>query len=122
MKDKDEVFLVVDDEPDMCWALEHILKRAGTLLKKALTGEEALALMGSDRFKLAFVDAKLPDMEGLELARQMRQADPAIRIVMISGYFYREDVDVQQALAEGLICGFVGKPFHHDEIRRAIEI
>lgn len=122
MENKNEIFLIVDDEPDMCWALEHILKRAGILLKTALSGQEALTLMKTDRFRLAFVDAKLPDMEGLELARQIREADPAIQIVMISGYFYREDVDVQGALEEGLICGFVGKPFLHDEIRKAIEV
>jgi len=122
MKDKGEVFLIVDDEPDLCWALEHILKRTGIRLEKALSGREALELVEPDRFPLAFVDAKLPDMEGLDLARRIREVDSAIRMVMISGYFYKEDVDVQEALAEGLICGFVGKPFLHEEIHRAIEI
>jgi DNA-binding NtrC family response regulator len=121
MGDKQDLFLIVDDEPDMCWALEHILKRCGTLSRKALSGKEALGLVKSERFRLAFVDAKLSDMEGLELARRIRKADADIRIVMISGYFYREDPDVSEALAEGLISGFIGKPFLHDEIRKAIE-
>ena len=122
MTTKRRLFLIVDDEPDMCWALEHILKRNGFLSKRALTGHEALTLMKTDRFRLAFLDAKLPDVEGLDLARQIRKRDPAVRIMLISGYFYRDDDAVRKAVAEGLINGFIGKPFDHDEILKAIEI
>ena len=122
MTKKGKAFLIIDDEPDMCWALEHMLKKHGLSSKRALTGKEALTLMKANRFRLAFLDAKLPDMEGLELARQIRKLDPAIHIVMISGYFYRDDDAVQEAVTEGLINGFIGKPFDHDEILKAIEI
>lgn len=122
MKDKNKLFLIVDDEPDMCWALEHILKKNAFLSKRALTGQEALNLIEADRFQLAFLDAKLPDMEGLELARRIRKRDPAVSIVIVSGYFYRDDDAIQKALAEGLISSFIGKPFDHDEILKAIEI
>jgi len=122
MTKEGKTFLIIDDEPDMCWALEYILKRNGFPSKRALTGQEALTLMKTDRFRLAFLDAKLPDIEGLDLARQIRKRDPAVRIVMISGYFYRDDDAIQKAVAEGLINGFIGKPFDHDEILKAIEI
>ncbi len=78
--------------------------------------------MESNCFRAAFLDAKLPDIEGLDLARRLRDIDPVIHIVMISGYFYRDDNDVQNALAEGLIKGFIGKPFDHDEILKAIKL
>ena len=122
MKAKKKVFLIVDDEPDMCWALKHILKKNGFLSKRALNGREALKLVKRNRFQLAFLDAKLPDMEGLDLAKQIRKLDPAIHIVMISGYFYQDDDVVQKATTERLIDGFIGKPFDHDEILKAIEI
>jgi len=122
MKNQDQVFLIVDDEPDMCWALEYMLKKNGILSKRALSGQEAISLMESNRFRAAFLDAKLPDIEGLDLARRLRDIDPVIHIVMISGYFYRDDNDVQNALAEGLIKGFIGKPFDHDEILKAIKL
>ncbi len=122
MKDKNELVLIVDDEPDMCWALEHMLKRNGFLSKRALNGQEAIRLMESNRFRVAFLDAKLPDIEGLELARRLRDIDPGIHIVMISGYFYRDDNDIQGAMSEGLIKGFIGKPFDHDEILKAIKL
>jgi len=121
MNKKKDLFLIVDDEPDMCWALEYMLKRNGILSKRALSGQEAISLMESNRFRAAFLDAKLPDIEGLELARRLRDIDPAIHIVMISGYFYRDDNDVQNALAEGLIKSFIGKPFDHDQVLKSIE-
>ncbi len=121
MREHEKIFLIVDDEPDMCWALEHILEAHGFLSKIALCGQEALALVEKNSFQLVFLDAKLPDMEGLELARRIREVNPAIRIVMISGYFYRDDVTVQYALAENLISGFIAKPFRHEEILKTIE-
>jgi DNA-binding NtrC family response regulator len=122
MPTRRDLFLIVDDEPDMCWALEHILEKNGLASKKAFAGSEALALMEVNRFRAAFLDAKLPDMEGMELARQIRKRDPSVRIMMISGYFYLDDDAVQKAVAEGLINGFIGKPFDHDEILKAAEI
>jgi DNA-binding NtrC family response regulator len=122
MKDQDKTFLVVDDEQDMCWALEHMLKKNGFLSKKALNGREALTLMEPNRFRLVLLDAKLPDIDGLELARLIRRIDPSVGIVMISGYFYGDDEGIQQALAEGLISGFIAKPFRHDEIMKVIQI
>lgn len=113
----DAAVLIVDDEPGMCWALDHVLGRSGIVSVTAATGQEALGLAARQRFRLAFVDAKLPDAEGLELARRIREVDPEIRIVLVSGYFYGDDPEVLQATAAGVIDGFVSKPFLHDEVR-----
>ena len=52
----------------MCWALEHLLNKRRVVTRKALSAQEALKLMEEHRFACAFLDAKLPDMDGLELA------------------------------------------------------
>ncbi len=121
MSEKEPVFLIVDDEPDMCWALTQLLKKNGFCSKSTLSGEGALTLMEPDLFRMVFLDAKLPDIEGLELARRLREIDPNLRIIMVSGYFYRDDEDIQKAIGEGLICGFIGKPFIHEEILKTID-
>lgn len=112
--------LIVDDEQDMCWALEQVLRAGGFATRKALSGQEALRLIEGNAFRGVLLDAKLPDMEGLELARKIREVDGQIAVVMVSGYFYRDDVTVQQALAEGLITGFIAKPFSRAEILQAV--
>ena len=120
MNNRNDVFLIVDDEPDMCWALENILRKNGFLSKKASNGQEAIDLVKRHRFRLVFLDAKLPDKEGFEVAKEIRELDPSVRIVIVSGYFYRDDVDIKDALAKDLISGFISKPFNNDDILKTI--
>lgn len=109
--------LIVDDEPDICWALTHILESMGIVPVTTTSGREALRLARSQHFAVAFVDAKLPDLDGLNLARRIREGDAAVRIVLVSGYFYRDDAEVRQAIATGLITDFVSKPILHEEVQ-----
>jgi CheY-like chemotaxis protein len=121
MIDPGELILIVDDEPDMCWALEHLLNKRGYVTRTALSGQDALKLTERHRFACAFLDAKLPDMDGLELARCIRLIALDIRIIMVSGYFYRDDVFIQEAIAQGVIVDFISKPFLQAEILRVLE-
>lgn len=117
MSNREAGVLIVDDEADVCWALTHVLKRSGLRPVSVNSGEAALALKGQHPFRLIFVDAKLPDLDGIELARRLSHANSGAPVFLISGYFYRDDAEVHRALAEGIIKGFISKPFLHEEIR-----
>ena len=114
--------LVIDDEADMCWALQRILEAEGYEPIVAKNAEEAVLALEEGELRLAFVDAKLPDMEGLDLAARMRTICPALPCVLVSGYFYDDDDLVKDGLARGVICGFIGKPFLLEQIRDAIRL
>lgn len=118
-KDQNKI-LVVDDEPDMCWALKHVLEKNGYLSRVLLTGEEAVNCLRKEDFSLVFLDAKLSDMEGLDLAVRIREISPLARIVIVSGYFYKDDKDILEAMEKGLISGFISKPFTHKEIIKTV--
>ena len=120
MNEKDSPILVVDDEPEMCWILGNIIRRTGFTCMTALSAREATALAESNKFVMAFLDAKLPDIDGLELARQLRKTNAHLPIVIVSGYFYQDDPTIEGVLQEGLIDAFIGKPFDHDEIVRIV--
>ena len=120
MNEKYAPILVVDDESEMCWILENIIRRTGFTCMTAMNAREALALTKSNKFGMAFLDAKLPDVDGLELARKLRKTDVRLPIVIVSGYFYQDDPTIEGCLREGLIAAFVGKPFDHDEIVNVI--
>jgi DNA-binding NtrC family response regulator len=109
--------LVVDDEEDICWALERMLRAAGYSVTSVTTAEGALILLYQKSFALAFVDAKLPGMDGLALAGLIHQRSPHTAIILISGYFYQEDQAISEAVRNKLLVGFVAKPFELDEIR-----
>jgi CheY-like chemotaxis protein len=108
--------LVVDDEPDVCWALENILSPAGYAVTTTTQGVEALELLARQPYAVAFVDAKLPDLDGFELAALIRQRSPHTAVVLISGYYYREDSIVMDGLAKNLYVGFLSKPFQISEV------
>ena len=115
--------LIVDDEVDMCWALENILMLEGYKTHTATSGKEGLDLIQQLHIKISllFLDVKLPDMDGLKFADFVRQHFPQIKIIIITGYYYRDSDAVQQGLANNLFDGFIGKPFNISEIRSAIE-
>lgn len=116
MNEKQAPILVVDDEPEMCWILENIIRKTGLACMTALNAGEAMSLTESNQFGMVFLDAKLPDIDGLELARKLRKTNASLPIVIVSGYFYPDDPTIEGALQAGLIAAFVGKPFDHDEI------
>ncbi len=121
MTDPGKLILIVDDEPDMCWALEHLLNKQGFVTSKGLSAQEGLNLMARHRFAYAFLDAKLPDMDGLELARRIKEIAPDICIVMVSGYYYQDDDSIQGAISRGEIEVFINKPFLQEEILKALQ-
>ena len=113
--------LIVDDDPDMCWALENLLLKEGFRTRTASCGHETLEIVESAAFALVLLDEKLPDVSGLDLACQVRQLAGPIRILVISGYNYREDSNICNAIENGIIEDFISKPFSHGEILKSIK-
>jgi CheY-like chemotaxis protein len=113
--------LVVDDEPDMCWAISHLIQSQGFNVITAGNGADACFKLANGDFSIVFLDAKLPDMDGLEVARRassMVQGRP--NVVLVSGYHYQDDPVVHDAIAEGIICSFLAKPFTNEELLKTL--
>jgi two-component system, OmpR family, response regulator ResD len=67
--------LVVDDEPTIGDVVSRYLRRAGYDTRVAATGRDALTRAGSDRPDVVVLDLMLPDLDGLEVMRRLRQED-----------------------------------------------
>jgi DNA-binding NtrC family response regulator len=104
----------------MCWAFRIILAAEGCTWQVAHTGKEALAARAAGPFDMAFVDLKLPDIEGFEVIARLRLEDPRLPCILVSGYLYPDDPAVQAAMHAGLIVSFIGKPFQLDQIRNVL--
>jgi DNA-binding NtrC family response regulator len=114
--------LVVDDEEDICWALQRILEAEGHCVTTAGSAREALRLARRRAFSIAFVDIKLPDMDGFDLLARLQGLCPALYGVVISGYLCDHDLGVQTGVREGTIRAFIGKPFLLSQIREALRL
>ena len=78
--------LVIDDEPGIRQALGQLLEYEGFDVKTASGGAEGIGLYDSFRPQLVFLDVKMAGMDGLEVLKRLRQADPTATVVMISGH------------------------------------
>jgi DNA-binding NtrC family response regulator len=112
--------LVVDDEPDMVWALTNALESEGWIVNGAASGAEAVDLLVTVDFDVALVDAILPDWDGIDLATLIHHQRPRTAVVLVSGYFYLEDPAITEGMQMGLFEGFVAKPCDLQEVRRVI--
>ena len=108
--------LVVDDEKDICWALENTLGDEGYHITQVNRGEDAIREVKQQSFDMAIIDVKLPGMSGIEVSRAIGQLDPRLKILMISGYHYEEDQPIQEGMRQGMYRGFISKPFELDEV------
>jgi two-component system nitrogen regulation response regulator NtrX len=78
--------LVVDDEPGIRQALGQLLEYEGYEVKTATGGAEGITIYDSFRPQLVFLDVKMAGLDGLEVLKRLRQADPNATVVMISGH------------------------------------
>ncbi len=78
--------LVIDDEPGIRQALGQLLEYEGFEVKTASGGAEGITLYDSFRPQLVFLDVKMAGLDGLEVLKRLRTADPTATVVMISGH------------------------------------
>lgn len=117
--DLDEVYaterhsvLVVEDEPDTVTLLKHILRNAGFNVMGALSGSEALKKCADIKPDLVMLDLMMPDMDGWETYRYLRQMCD-VPVIIISAVGDKEDV--VRALRLG-VDDYVTKPFYNAEV------
>ena len=113
-----ERVLFVDDEEPLAEMGEDILSDLGYNVTVKTSSKEALALLKADpsRFDLVITDQTMPDVTGIELAREILALRPGLPIIMATGFSHIVDAD--KAKAAG-IRAFVMKPLTKKEIARA---
>ena len=113
--------LVVDDEELYRRALERILARSGYAVTAVRDASEAMAVVTSQPVDLVLCDVKMPGVNGIELVRQVREFDPDLPCIVVTGYGSAENS--VEALRAGAFW-YLQKPFdqgHLDAVRRLVE-
>jgi len=106
--------LVVDDDPAVLRLLADILERLGHRVVPASNFAAAITLWSVDAFDLAIIDYNLADESGADLAEYIYAYDPAIPIIIISGFLPELlplSVEIRQH------AQFLAKPFSFAQLR-----
>lgn len=110
--------LVIDDDPAMLKLAKLNLSEQGYEVETAETSEQGLSLVQSQRFDLALTDFNLPDLNGIELVKRIKEHAPETEIIMITGYgSVTKAVEATKAGA----YYFVEKPVDFDELQILLE-
>jgi signal transduction histidine kinase len=102
--------LVVEDQPAILRTMARALSSTGLTVLEAASGEDAVALLAARRCvpELLVTDMVLPGMSGQRLVELLRESNPALKVVLVSGYVGDE---LEHDVRTDEITGFVAKPF-----------
>lgn len=113
--------LVIEDEEPVRTLLSEILQRAGHQVTATATGKEALAYFQQHTFDLVLTDLGLPEMNGWEVARQIRQSDATLPIIMVTGWGLQVLEQDQEKIQALQIERVITKPFDIAGLLHAVQ-
>jgi two-component system, OmpR family, response regulator CpxR len=81
-----DIVLLVDDEEEYIQALAERLGMRSIKTLVATDGEQALAIAARDRPAVVVLDHRMPGMDGIEVLRRLKRADPGVEVILLTGH------------------------------------
>jgi DNA-binding response OmpR family regulator len=78
--------LIIDDEASLRDTLARILNKVGCETRAVEDGYQALNLLEKEKFDLVFLDIRLPEVDGLQVLKEIRQRDQKLPVILLTGY------------------------------------
>lgn len=110
--------LVIDDDEVARESAQVLLRRWGHRVSLAANGEDGLTRLKASPPDLVLVDLQMPGIDGHEVLREVRETDPAIICIMVTGYATLQSA--VEAMKQGAY-DFLPKPFSPDELKLAVD-
>ncbi len=113
----DRTILIADDEEGVLDVLAEIVTDVGGEPLLARTGAEAVELFLRHRPRVVLTDLRIPDLDGLEVARRVRDVDPQVAVFIVTGH-----ADLSSAI-EAVRRGaydYIPKPFDVEDLSRRL--
>jgi len=104
--------LLVDDERKFATMLAKRLALRGIDIDYVYAGEEAIVKAETQRYDVAILDVKMPGIGGIELERKLKELDPGLKIIFLTGHGSKTDFEEGSAEAT---C-YLAKPIQIDEL------
>jgi CheY-like chemotaxis protein len=104
----------VDDEEMVRSIVTQLLSLNDHEVDRASSGGEALTMFEEAHYDIVFTDFGMPEMTGAELARRLRERQPQLPVILLTGYTETED-------AVGDVDDILSKPFKLEELEATIQ-
>jgi DNA-binding NtrC family response regulator len=118
VRQPDERILIVDDEENVLVLFKRVLAKEGYQVECASSAYEALQRLQNNSFNLVLTDLKMDGMDGIDLMRKSKAANPAVPFIMITAYG-----TIQAAMTAGKEGAedFLVKPIDIEELKLAVK-
>src|SRR4051794_40775008 len=112
--------LVVDADEAIRKSAHHLLGSQGATVETARDAHEAIALARQTPYSAALVDIRLPDLDGFETFKRLREVQPGVPIILMTGFGWDPSHSIVKARQHGLQT-VLYKPFRADRLLEAVE-
>jgi len=112
--------LVVDADEAVRRSAHHLLGCQGASVETARDAHEAIALSRQTAYSTALVDIRLPDLDGYQAFKRLREVQPNVPIILMTGFGWDPAHSIVKARQEGLQT-VLYKPFRADRLMEAVE-
>lgn len=109
--------LLVEDELNVAKGLKMVLRDEGYGVETAATGRSALDMFHGNGFDLVVSDLRLPDIDGLDVIRNIKETRPEVKVIIITGY---PSVSSAVDAVRAGVMDYLRKPFTDDELVQAV--
>jgi len=110
--------LLVDDEERLRKAMERSFRQEGYQTLTAASGEEALAVLQTEKVDLVIADLAMPGMDGMALVRAIRNSDPGMKVIVLTAYGSDESMAEAEALK---VACYLSKPFDLSNLKSRVK-
>jgi DNA-binding response OmpR family regulator len=116
---KTPAILLVDDEPNIVMSLEFLMRKNGYQVGIARNGTEALAALAQTPYDLVLLDVMMPDVDGYQVCRQLRQRPDRATTKVIFLSAKSQPADVQKGYDAGADL-YIPKPFSTRQLMQKV--
>jgi CheY-like chemotaxis protein len=112
--------LIIDDDPAVRGAFSLILEDAGYEVRVAESGLQGLALVKAQRPDLIFLDLRMPNMDGVETLRRLKDIDSQLNVYIVTAFAEEYMDQLKVAYEEGLHFQIASKPLSSAQIKHIV--
>lgn len=113
--------LIVDDEPLVCEALSEVFQLAGHEVLLASNGVEAIKIVNTVSVDVAIIDIVMPEKDGLQTIEELKEIQPELKIIAISGGSRISNVDFLDIAEQLGSARAFYKPLDNHAIIKAVD-